>query len=542
MSKRKCPPWQSAPSVKRAREIDERSPYKALEEALSSNIRPDKVSNILHWFRSKDIRLEDNRALHAASTKAEENDAALITLYVHSPDDLDWHGTSPARTDLILETLGQMQAGLKKLNIPLYIHQTESRAALVPDVLKFIKENDVSHVYGNFEYEIDELNRDIRLGKGLKDEKVSFEIIHDQSAVDPGTLTTGTGGPHKVFTPYHKVWLAEMSSNGASILDLLPAPRPNSEDQLQKLEDLGLFKTSVPKLPESKGFKSDEEREMIRKLWPAGHAAARDRLIKFLDDKVKIYGDTRSNPGMDSTSRMSAYFSSGTISVREALALCRDRNKGSTDFSGSKGRGIAAWVREIVFREYYRQLIAVIPHNSLNLPQNLKMAAIKWETNEESEKNWELWCKGMTGFPLVDAGMRQLNTEAWMHNRARMNTASVLRTNMLVDYRRGERYFANHLIDYDLSNNFQGWQPSFTVFNPTTQGENNDIDGDYIRRWVPELKHIKGKAIFSPFERLDPQAFRKTGYVKPCVDWKATKARCMEVYKRATIEGGAALQ
>lgn len=542
MSKRKCPPWQSAPSIKRAREIDQESPYKLLEEALSTSSKPEKITTVLHWFRSKDIRLEDNRALHAASAKAQEGKAALVTLYVHSPEDLNWHGTSPARTDLILETLGQMQSGLKKLNIPLYIHEAKTREALVPDVLKFIKDQGVSHVYGNFEYEIDELNRDVKIAKGLKDEKVSFQILHDQSAIDPGTLSTSSGMPHKVFTPYHRVWLSEMSKNGKRILDLLPVPEANSEEHKQTLEKAGVFDTKVPKLPESKDFKSDEERQRIRGLWPAGHDAAKDRLTKFLDEKVKSYGETRSNPGLDSTSRMSAYFSSGSISVREALALCRDRNKGSTDFSGSKGQGIAAWVREIVFREFYRQLISIIPHNSLNLPQNLKMASVQWENNEEAEENWKKWETGMTGFPLVDAGMRQLNTEAWMHNRARMNTASLLRCNMLIDYRRGERYFAEHLIDYDLSNNFQGWQPSFTVFNPTTQGENNDVDGDYIRKWVPELKHIKGKAVFAPYERLDPQAFKKTGYVKPCVDWKATKAECMDAYKQATVDGGAALK
>lgn len=460
MSKRPCPAWQSAPSIKRAKQIDEESPYKTLEELLRSKTQPDTTRNVLHWFRSKDLRLLDNRALHAASKKAEEGDGALITLYVHSPEDLEWHGTSPARTDLILETLSLMQAELQTDNIPLYIHETAARNKLVPDVLKFIRDNDVSHVYGNFEYEIDELNRDLRLGRALKDEKISFEVLHDQCAVNPGSLKTGSGGPHKVFTPYHKVWLLEMSKKGKTILDLLPKPSGNSGEKKKKCDDLDLFKTEVPKLPDSKSFKSDEERQRIRKLWPAGHKAAKERLVEFLDGKVKEYANTRSDPAADSTSRMSAYFSTGTISVRETLAYCRDRNKGSSDFSETKGRGMSAWVREIVFREYYRQLIAVMPHNSLNLPQNLKMASVAWRADEEAEENWEKWCQGMTGFPLVDAGMRQLNHEAWMHNRARMNTASLLRTNMLIDYRRGERYFAEHLVDWDMSNNTQGWEPS----------------------------------------------------------------------------------
>lgn len=538
MSKRKCPAWQSAPSIKRAKEIDDEDPYKVLDRALSSNKQPDSTKNVLHWFRSKDLRIEDNRGLYAANQKAQDGEGALMTIYVHSPKDLDWHGTSPARTDLILQTLSLMQTDLEKIGVPLFILEAKDRGDLVPDVLKFIKDKGVSHVFANFEYEIDELRRDIKVAKGLKDEKVSFEIKHDQCAVDPGSLATGSGSPHKVFTPYHKAWLSLMSSKkGSKLLDLLPTPEANSSSKKKICEDMKLFGSEIPKLPESKDFKSSDERKRIRKLWPAGHAAAKDRLTKFLDGNVKEYHNTRSDPAADTTSRMSPYFSSGSISIRETLALCRDRNKGSQDFSGAKGAGIAAWVREIVFREYYRQLIQVVPHNSLNLPQNLKMASVAWQNDEKSEENWKKWCEGQTGFPLVDAGMRQINHEAWMHNRARMNTASLLRTNMLIDYRRGERYFAEHLVDWDMSNNTQGWEPSYTVFNPTTQGQNNDVTGDYIRKWVPELKNVTGKDIFAPYERLSKKEFQALGYPEPCVDWKATKESCMEAYKHATATG-----
>lgn len=179
----------------------------------------------------------------------------------------------------------------------------------------------------------------------------------------------------------------------------------------------------------------------------------------------------------------------------------------------------------------------------MNLPQNLKFDNVKWEDDEEG---WKKWCEGRLGVPLVDAGMRQLNHEAYMHNRARMNTSSYLSANLLLDYRRGERYFAEHLIDWDLCNNTNGWevshastpdpstrqigktssalerltdliatQPSYTVFNPVSQAEKNDPDGDYIRRWVPELKDVKGKAVFAPYERLSKKEFDKLGYPKP---------------------------
>lgn len=196
--------------------------------------------------------------------------------------------------------------------------------------------------------------------------------------------------------------------------------------------------------------------------------------------QIDNYATTRSNPAANSTSRMSAYFSAGMVSVREALSKVRKYNEGSSDFSdGGSSHGVSSWVREIVFRELYRQTLMTTPHTAMNLPQNLKFDFVRWEDDEEG---WEKWYKGTTGEPFIDAGMRQLNTEAYMHNRLRMNVSSYLYCNLLLDYRRGERYFAETLIDWDLSNNTQGWEPSYTVFNPVSQAEKNDPDGEYIRK------------------------------------------------------------
>jgi deoxyribodipyrimidine photo-lyase len=201
-----------------------------------------------------------------------------------------------------------------------------------------------------------------------------------------------------------------------------------------------------------------------------------DNFLKHID----TYAATRSNPAEDSTSRMSAYFSAGMISMRETLQKVSDYNNGSADFTEAKAKpGVYGWVREIVFRELYRQTTMCTPHTSMNMPQNLKFDFVEWEDDEEG---WEKWYKGTTGEPFIDAGMRQLNAEAWMHNRLRMNVSSYLYCNLLLDYRRGERYFAETLIDWDLSNNTQGWEPSYTVFNPVSQAEKNDPHGDYIRK------------------------------------------------------------
>lgn len=522
------------PSTKRAKEID--GPDNPWDELLESIEKVDesatKPRNVLHWFRSKDLRAEDNRALHAASLKAKEGSGTLLTCFLFSPQDLEWHGTSTARTNFMLEGLRVLQEQLEGLNIPFIPLVAVERQDKSAKIMEVLKKHDISHLYANIELEVDELRRDLDLLSRLDDEKkdVKFVLHHDQTVVLPRTLKTGAGGPMKVFTPYHKAWLAEVSGD-PSLIDTLPPPQANDKSVKTSSEFKSLFGQSLPDAPESRHYASDEERDRIQKLWPAGHAAGMKRLDDFLDNKVGAYATNRSTPAADNSSRLSAFFSSGMISVREALSAGRKTlNDGSADFSSSGcDAGLAAWVRELVFREFYRHMMTVTPHNGMNLPQNLKFDFVEWEDDEEG---WRKWCEGKTGVPFVDAGMRQLNTEAYMHNRLRMNTASYLRTNLLIDYRRGERYFAEHLVDWDLCNNTQGWEPSYTVFNPVVQAEKCDPKGDFIRRYVPELRHVEGKAVFDPYHRLSTEEFEKLGYPKPHVDFQESKARCVQRYKQ----------
>lgn len=511
------------PSTKRAKEIDAHTPFNALVKALDSQDSVDIIRNVAHWFRSKDLRIHDNKALYNASQLANRKSKPLIGVYIYCPEEFEWHGTSPARSNFIVQSLALMQAELKELNIPLVFVRAHGRKDIVPSIISFLKENDVSHVFANFEYEVDELRRDIKVLHRLGGD-VQFSLHHDQTVVEPGTVKTASGGPLKVFTPYHRAWLG-IVKNSPDLLDTVPPPSKNTTFPAVKGGSL-----EAPPIPKNKQFDSEETKNRIRQLWPAGHAAGVDRLRHFINKQIEEYAATRSDPSKDSSSRMSAYFSSGAVSVREALSALRSYNRNSADF-GSSGAspGVSAWVREIVFRELYRQMVVVVPHNSMNLPQNLKFEFVQWE---DDEAGWEKWYQGRTGVPFIDAGMRQLNHEAYMHNRLRMNVSSYLCCNLLIDYRRGERYFAETLVDWDLSNNTQGWEPSYTVFNPVSQAEKNDPNGDYIRKWVPELRGVKGKAVFSPHDRLSKEQFEKLGYPRPHVDWHETKKRCMERFKR----------
>lgn len=510
------------PSTKVAKKVDDHPPFEKLTTLLESTTSSSKPKTILHWFRSKDIRMHDNKALAAASQKAQEGKAKLITCYLHSPKDLEWHGTSPARTDFILQNLKLLKEELEAKNIPLAILTAEDRGEKTDDILSFVKKWDISHVFANFEYEVDELRRDVDFAEKCKNQGIGFELLHDQTIVVPGTLTTGSGGPMKVFTPFHKAWLAETKSD-PSLLEL--AGEVEGNEKSGELKEL--YESEIPDIPKEKDFEDDKVRERVRGLWPAGHEKGMERLRHFLQEKVGDYQKLRSEPAHDASSRLGAYISAGIISIREILHEAAKVNKGKHFDEGDVG--IASWVRELVFREFYRQVTVVTPHTNMNLPQNLKFDFVQWEDDEEG---WQKWCQGKTGMPFIDAGMRQLNTEAYMHNRLRMNTSSYLRANMLIDYRKGERYFAQHLIDWDLSNNTQGWEPSYTIFNPVVQAEKCDPEGKYIRKWVPELKDVEGKAIFDPYARLGKEEFEKLGYPAPHVDFKESQQRAKERYKQ----------
>lgn len=343
------------PTTARAKEIDANPPLEELKSLIDGQKDDQDVKLVLHWFRSKDLRQEDNKALAAASRKAQEAGVPLITMYLHSPADLDWHGTSPARTDFLLECLKILRDQLKEKHIPLAILTCEKRKDKAKAVADFIETQGVTHVFANFEYEVDELRRDIDLLK--RDPKAHVELLHDQTVVAPGTLTTKTG-VHRMFTPYYRAWLALLEDE-PSLLDLEDAPAANDKEAVKDLEDL--FDAEIPKLPESKDFASDEDRQRIRELWPAGHDAAMNRLEDFLEKKIKDYRQNRSTPSLDPSSRLSPYFACGVLSVREAIARTKEWSGCGDNFQKSKaGSGVSSWIRELVFREHYRQVLTAM--------------------------------------------------------------------------------------------------------------------------------------------------------------------------------------
>jgi deoxyribodipyrimidine photo-lyase len=515
------------PSPERLKALEAHPPYEILRKTLENASLKKPVQRVLYWFRNKDLRVYDNAALHYASQKANDANVSLITLYLYCPNSLIWQGISKARMDFLLETLRSVQSTLHGLNIPLIILTLNQLSDTSSILMPFFERYGISDLYANYEYEVDELRRDIQLVGKIRS-NINFFYYHDQCVIEPGTLRNQQNKPFQVFTAYHKSWLNHIKQCPSLIKTY---PSPYKQSSIVRNQRADLFESRVPEAPHAKSFDSLKEREALRILWPSGYPAALEKLEYFIQAHLAHYATFRNNPALDVTSRMSPYLAIGAISVRTLLTRLKEYNHDRYDFSSSSSPpGLFSWVREIVFREFYRHQLINRPHLSMNLPQNAQFAAVHWENDAVG---WKKWCSGQTGSPWIDAGMRQLKQEAYMHNRLRMNVASYLYGNLLIDYRRGEQYFADMLIDFDLANNVQGWSPSYTLFNPVLQAEKNDPQGDYIRKWVPELRSVQGKAIFDPYHRLSLPAFEALHYPKPYINWVETKERARKRFKVA---------
>ncbi|KAL0635629.1 DNA photolyase phr1 [Maublancomyces gigas] len=502
---------------------ERRRPIETLNAALieTSKARSKILlgRSVVHWFRG-DLRLEDNTALQLASAKARANkdgeNAALIAMYILSPQDLEAHLTSPAKVDFILRTLKTLQRDLDKLNIPLHVEVVECREDLPGRVLELASEWDANHVYANTEYEVDELRRDANVIRmGIK-KGIDFSVHHDLCIVNPGELATkSTGKQFSIYTPWFRAWI-EYAHTHSECLLLAPSPTANPPGVRGSYPTL--FNAPIPTAPSTRSLFPGEAKKLAD-LYPAGEHMAQERLQKFLKERITKYSDDRNTLSGRGTSMLSVHFANGTLSARQAVAAARDLN--STRKLNTGNGGIM----------------------TMSKPFKPAYANIKWPQTPKTEAFFNAWCTGRTGTPIVDAAMRELLATSHMHNRARMIVASFLCKDLLVDWRKGERFFMEHLIDGDFASNNGGWgwssgtgvdpQPWFRIFNPLRQSEKFDPEGAYIRQWVKELRGVEGKAIHAPYERLEKKEFKKLRYPEPCVKHEVARKLCMDMYKAA---------
>jgi len=481
----------------------------------------------LHWFRV-DLRTHDNSGLyHAALAGGGKGGRGVVGLFVVTPGEWGEHDESPAKIELILRTLGVLKESLARLNIPLLVRTSADFRATPGVVAQVAREVGAEGVYANRQYEVNEVKRDEQLEVCLRAQGGRLHLYHDQAALEPGEVRTGDGGAYTVFTPFKKKWVSTVLERGgiggpgaACGVTVWPVPG--------KQAPTGINSDDVP--ASVAGFVSGVDAG----LWPAGEEYALGRLRGFLDQRVRGYKDDRNTPGVEGTSRLSPYLAIGALSARECLRLASQANGGSLD--GGQA-GCASWISEVLWREFYKHLLWAFPRLSRGRAFKPATERIVWSDNRAHLHAWQ---QGLTGFPIVDAGCRQLLKTGWMHNRLRMVTAMFLSKDLFIDWREGERHFMRHLVDGDLSQNNGGWQwaastgtdaaPYFRIFNPALQSAKFDPDGSFIKEFVPELRGVPAEFIHEP-QSAPMQVLAKLDYPAPIIDRAESKERVLAAFR-----------
>ncbi|MDC7999075.1 cryptochrome/photolyase family protein [Gilvibacter sediminis] len=418
------------------------------------------------WFR-RDLRLHDNAGLYAAA----DGEYKILPLFIFDENILDELPADDARVNFIYDSLSKMQQTLKEGNAGFCIRKGKPL-----EVLKELaKQYKIAAIHTNRDYEPYARKRDKSVAKWAKSEDIVFNRYKDQVIFEPQEVLKDDGDPYVVYTPFKNKWLEHFNPN-----EHQPYPEVGveafaaSSEEFPSMDQLG-FKESEIKVPE------------------------------YDLDVVPNYKDTRNFPAKDGTSRLGPHLRFGTVGIRKLVQKVKDEE--------------GTFLSELIWREFFMQILYHFP-KVVNNNFREKYDAVPWRNNKEDFKKW---CEGNTGYPMVDAGMRELNNTGYMHNRVRMITAGFLCKHLLIDWRWGEAYFAEKLLDYELASNNGNWQwaagtgcdaaPYFRVFNPTTQIDKFDKQREYLDTWVPE--------------------YQSDDYPEPMVEHKMARERAISTYKEA---------
>ncbi len=465
------------------------------------------------WFRS-DLRTGDNAALHAASL---HKTVLPVLIRDTSNGERDVGG---ARKWWLHHAVERLQEALADLGAPLVL-LSGNPEELIPDL---VTSAGASAVYWNRRYDPDFKSLDSRIKEDLQSRDIHVESFGGHLLHEPTRVRTGSDTHYKVYSPF---WRA--IEGGIEDREPLPAPKSlKAAPTMPDSEELSDWKL-LPEKPDWAGG--------IRETWTPGETGARDRLEEFLSGAIKGYANDRDLPGIESTSRLSPHLAHGEITPAQIIHALAESD---TDAS-SKDRTV--FRKEIGWREFSYHLLI----NEPDLPRvnhNSKFDDFPWNDDDEGLRAWQ---KGMTGYPIVDAGMRELWQTGWMHNRIRMVAASFLTKHLLIDWRLGERWFWDTLVDADPASNTASWQwvagsgadaaPYFRIFNPIIQGEKFDPDGDYVRKYVPELCDLPSKYIHKPWDAPEG-VLSKAGvrlgdtYPHPIVEHQKARQRALDAYDK----------
>ena len=425
----------------------------------------------IFWFR-RDLRLNDNCGLFEALIAGQK----VLPIFIFDQEILSKLPKDDARVSFIHQELENIHHQLKKIGSSLTVCVGKPK-----DIFNSLSEkHQIETVFCNHDYEPYAIQRDLEIKELLRSKNINFKTFKDQVIFERNEITKKDGTPYKVYTPYSKKWLESFEYQGIHFFpseDHLTMCTEENTDQFPTLEEIGFKKSSIK---------------------VASYTAT--------SELIDTYEATRNYPAKNSTSKLGTHLRFGTVSVRKMVD------------KASKSNNIT-FLKELIWREFFMQILWHFPQ-TIKKSFKPKYDRILWINNEN---DFDTWCKGKTGYPLVDAGMRELNTTGFMHNRVRMLVGSFLCKHLLIDWRWGEAYFAEKLHDYEQSSNIGNWQwvagcgvdaaPYFRIFNPTTQIQKFDKDLDYIKKWVPE--------------------FQELTYPSPIVEHKFARERCLKTYKEA---------
>jgi deoxyribodipyrimidine photo-lyase len=470
----------------------------------------------LVWFR-EDLRVIDNTALHHAAVRCKDGIAAV---YLMDTEFWKKHDTAACRIEFTLRGLAILRDDLKKLQIPLLVLQIDNTSKTAAELLKILRHCKADALFFNRQYEVNETLRDAAVKKSMLNNDIEVYSYDDQVILPPGSVRTQQGNSFSVFTPYKRTWYKIFSER-----EIRQVPRPKVHTPL----DVQLVSQPIP--TSVAGFES----HIDPSLWPAGEHFAKQHLQRFIEKNLFHYDKERDFPGLDGTSKLSPYLATGMISPRQCFLAALDANQNELD---TGNLGAVTWMGELIWREFYKHILVAAPRVSKHKAYKEETDNIIWEYDE---KLFLAWQQGQTGYPLIDAAMRQLNSTGWMHNRLRMVVAMFLTKNLFFDWRLGEKYFMSRLIDGDLAANNGGWQwsastgtdsaPYFRIFNPVRQSERFDPDGKFILHYCPELKDFDKKSIHEPYQKL-PLIALQSQYPRPIIDLNKHRLKVLAAFKK----------
>jgi deoxyribodipyrimidine photo-lyase len=466
---------------------------------------------VIHWFR-RDLRLTDNTALHHAVQSAE----FVVPVYVISPWQQQHRWTGPVRQEFLCGSLASLEKNIATAGGQLIFR----RGKAVEELLKLVRETKASAVFTNRDPDPYGRAAEEELERRLRELGVEFHALKDTVLHDRAELLTGSSTPFRVFTPYNKVWQKLPKAPPLPAVMTLRTPAGLASLPCPTLETWGLT-ASRAQLPEH------------------GERAARDRMKRALNLILPRYSEQRNIPEGQTTSRLSVDLRHGTLGIRDLYHRAAALLAEAKDAAAQKS--IQTYLNELAWREFYMQILWHWPE-VLEQEFDPKFRGLPWEYNDAALQRWK---DGLTGFPIVDAGMRELRATGFMHNRVRMITAMFLTKDLHLDWRLGEEYFMQTLVDGEIASNNGGWQwsagtgadaaPYFRIQNPWSQTKAYDPDGRYIRRWVPELKDAPLAALLDPPAGLLRAA---KNYPPPMVDHHTERDRTLAIFAKHKEQSG----